>query len=223
MWEVLASWEEQYRVYDADVARFKADPENSGFGNESQIDGYFSSYQLGLGARFVAEFARRVGDIDLLGKVTKIAMEMDALSTIARDEEDKEEEARNEADERRHAYFSARLRLCTEFLDDSQLKVDTSRLLTLVEERAADFEKDELRRLRRYLNEQSERSRIHDRIRRNLGDPESGRLPTLDEYQAAFEQDLADYYRRAEKHVSGKLAQLPLMAEGKESNGQHSK
>jgi hypothetical protein len=214
LWEVLASWEEQYRAYDADVARLKLDPEGLRLSNESQIDGYFSSYQLSHGAELVEEFARRVGDIELLGKAAKIVMEMDAVYALGREDDDKQESAKDEADERRHEYFSARLRLCNDFLEDSQVKVDTSRFRALVEDRAEELDRDELRRLRRYLNEERQRLRIHDRIRRDLGDPETGRLPTLDEYKAAFEEDRADFYRRADKHVRGRLAQMPPRKDG---------
>ncbi|MEP6654821.1 MAG: hypothetical protein ABJA82_15770 [Myxococcales bacterium] len=171
-------------------------------------DVYLDRHLYGA-ALFLQEVAHKLRDAELLGLCTMIERDLsDRFEAESKAYADHEREVEREAMAREEVRA-----ICVRYFFKERLfKVDLSKYLAMIDACASHVrDAAELKKLRRYVDEEQCLGRIHSQVKNHflhrtpMADP---RPPSFEEVKAEFERTLAEVIRRADKHVSETLDRL---------------
>jgi hypothetical protein len=102
------------------------------------------------------------------------------------------------------------------FFHEPKFRVDMSKYRVLVDEYTRGLEdREEIRKLNGYLDEDRKLKEVYEAVKRRLCTPLYSawlapeiRRPTFDDVKAAVDHEIAEVYRRADKHFAARLSNV---------------
>lgn len=196
---ILDVWRRRLATRDKEVA-------DRGY---SDIQDFNLDRHLHGAALFLQEVAHRLRDAELLGLCTMMERDLsDRFEAESKADEVREREAERET----KAQDEVKAVCVKYFFKERVFKVDLSKYRAMIDTCASRVrDPAELRKLRRYVDEEQCLGRIHTDVKNHflyrtpVADPTP---PSFEEVKAEFERRLADVIRRADKHVPETLDRL---------------